>query len=279
MKRVLIISLLVSAQAFAGLECLTRKVQVIKRDLPSELEAGVLNVFIDPAKIITIFSPLPPQKKGKLIDIHSVDSKLPSRFVIGNGNLGYAFIGVDQRPGTRLALCVEELANEFSNNGRSTSEATLQAIRTGISDYLDLVPDEDIIPWDEPFADPGNVQKYLDAAAKKTVKDSPLPTGRKLAVIPLEHFLQYGQGYCLQKNLITALVLQHLKVKFRMVFGGSDMVGSGHNWTKLADGRYLDTTWQILAKPTTEGALPGWFRHGTSFMFINQRYPFVDLTQ
>lgn len=269
---------MLSATALGQLNCLTKKVNVIPRQLPNEVEMGIANTHSDPSKLISVFVPIPSNSvKGQLFDFHLMENKLPQKFLVGDGSLERVIIGIDQRPGTRLSLCLNELANRLTDNGRKTPEATLEEIRSQILNYLAPVPEEDILPWDETLPEPGDVSGFLERVRSQGVKAPPIPTGKKLKVVPLESYLQYGESYCLQKSILTALLMQQLKQKFKVVFGGGEAVGSGHNWIKLSDGRYLDTTWQILQKPTTEGALPGWFRHGSSWMFLNQRYLFLGL--
>jgi hypothetical protein len=73
---------------------------------PEKLRVGVSTVYNNGRhNLESVWHPIPSEKsKGAIVDLQGYDlqTKLPERFVIGDGRLTRSFVTVDQRPGTKL---------------------------------------------------------------------------------------------------------------------------------------------------------------------------------
>lgn len=274
--------------AFGRLECLSDKVSVVPNHLPSALGVGITNVLRDKVRVITTLHPLPHLAtnddncpavltkgvvKGTVKDVLKVKNKLPQRFVISDGTIDRSFVGVDMRPGTRLHLCLEEIANTLTKNRTLTEEETYVAIRDKLRGYLGS---GSTFPWDKHLPPKKSLAKVLEEAKPRNIGEPPSAIGRNHPVIPFESFLEYGLSFCFEKGLLAALVMQHLGYKFRVVMGGVKKEGVGHTWTWLEDGRALDPTWNVIGRPSAPDE-NGWFNYGIGPVYANQYFPFVEL--
>ena len=258
----LALTLLVSFEARA-LECLK---QVSPATLNSRVGVQTVHNWSAP---ITLLIPMPSSPQGKVLDMNKLDSgQMPETFRISEGTLRSAFMLVDARAGSPLADCIDELVEDVKTRAK-TKEAQLQLLKTFIAEHLDEVKAGDVLPWD-PKAVP-QLPPEFPKAAPLAPGHAPLATKLVQPTVRLEAFLQDGRGLCLQKALLTSLILKRLGIKHRVRAGSSQF--AGHTWIELTDGRHLDPTWQLLETTTTEGAWPGWFRFSRSFLYRNDTFP------
>lgn len=239
------------------------------RPVASSRAVGVETIHKDPSRIITIFLAQPAPGR-QLLDLNAmrVNSHYPERFTISDGTLATAFVSVDQRRGSVLRACVEELATRVRSEARS-DEKKLEVLRDLSHELLREVADDYRFPWD-PRREPRLPGEFKEAGALAP-GHYPLDTGLTQPVIPLEAFLRHGKGACLPKVLLTSLIMKELDLPHRVRTGGTESLG--HMWIELPDGRHLDPTWRLLQRPSSRGAPPGWFRMDQTFLFENQFFP------
>jgi hypothetical protein len=243
---------------------------------PRSRAVGVETIHRTSSTVISVFLPVPASENGYLEDLNALgfDDAYPARFSFSDGSLGTAFIDVDMRPGSRLERCVAELAERFEAS--SSRKEKLERLVHFLDDFLDPVPEGKRFPW-EPSRKPALPPEFA-AAADLKVGHFPLLTKLTQPEVPLEAFLQARQGVCVQRVLLLSLLMKKLSLRHRVRAGGVDLAGNGeggggHVWIELPDRRHLDPTWHLLEKPSTAGALDGWFGIGHSFLFRNQVFP------
>jgi transglutaminase-like putative cysteine protease len=102
-------------------------------------------------------------------------------------------------------------------------------------------------------------------------------------LVPLERFLDVRYGYCLQKALLGALILERAGVPHRVVHGAISRGpgdSGGHSWLELADGRVLDPAWALVTRPQSEGApAPGTQYVGASWRYACATFPYLSVTE
>ena len=254
--------LLFSIEAHA-LECLKA---VSSATVPSRVGVQTVHNWSAP---ITLLIPMPLSPQGKVLDMNALDSsQMPETFRISEGTLRSAFMLVDARQGSPLSACLDELVEDVRARAK-TKETQLQLLKTFIAEHLDEVKAGDVFAWDPKVVPP--LPPEFPKAAPLTPGHAPLMTKLLQPTVRLEAYLQDGRGLCLQKALLTSLILKRLGIKHRVRAGSSQF--AGHTWIELTDGRHLDPTWQLLETTTTEGAWPGWFRFSRSFLYRNDHFP------
>lgn len=230
---------------------------------------GVETIHKAGSQVITILLPMPAP--GTLVlDLNAmtVRSSYPERFAMSDGTINAAFITVDTSPRSRLSHCVEELAREVQKEAGG-KEAQLSLLKDFLSSYLREVPEDYSFPWDP--ARERRLPKEFAEAANLSAGHFPLATSLTHPAVPLESFLKAGKGACLQKVMLTSLVMKELGLEHRVRAGGTG--DAGHMWIELPDGRHLDPTWGLLMKPSRAGAGPGWFLMDRTYLFENQFFP------
>lgn len=267
--------------------------------LPATAGLGVNTIhrYFEPRVVpstiaITAFTPVArPEAPGYQADTNAkaFEARLPERFILGDAGHTRAFLGIDKRPGTPLDLALAEIEARIPRrDGAIHAEDALDFVRqhtngiiawTNGSAYNDGRKE---FPWDKAIQVGQDVWGTFGAAADQQVGDLPLDTGAPFPVVPLERYLELGQGYCIQKALLAALILDRLEIPFRLVNGAvarGPGLTTGHTWLELPDGRVLDPAWRTLApkgRPAADHA--EWFSFGGSDRFANQRFPHLVLT-
>ena len=248
--------------------------------LPDRLEIGAENIHRFPnGNVVTIFAAIPPAgAPARLFDTNTkrFEDPYPRRFAMADGGRDRVILGVDASPGTPLHACLMALATplRFQKSHPSFRAHVLELV----SALMDLVPPEGM-PWDRGVlkaSESGALDELFREALPTRVGGFPITKpGRAIerSVVPLEDYLRNGRGYCVQKAIFAALLLEKVGIPSRVLNGASET--SGHTWVELADGTWLDPTWGILGVPSTEGALPGWKRHGSSFVYVSQLFPYL----
>lgn len=261
----LALSLLVSPAALASMPDCVRGYQ----PQITERGVGVETIHKDPARIITIFLPMPARGQA-LLDLNAmrISTSYPERFTMSDGTLASAFIAIDLTRNSTLSHCVRELAARVRAEARS-KEQKLELLRNLAHELLREVPDTYSFPWD-PRREP-RLPREFEQAGELAPGHYPLETSLSHPVVPLEAFLKQGRGACLQKVMLTSLVMKELDLEHRVRTGGTE--SSGHMWIELPDGRHLDPTWRLLQRPSSRGASPGWFRMDQTYLFENQFFP------
>ncbi len=272
-----------SAQAsppLARLQCLSiPSAQLQPSLLPRQIEAGVETIHRDSERVITAYLPLPGGKfKGPIGDLNSnknFKSTLPPRFVTSDGTVQRAFIGFDQRPGTRLDACIAEVAQVVLKATGGDRESIFRFLEAHIQDYLRPVAEGVALPWDRGLSESEHLKRIFASAANDPVGRYPRSSGVFHPVIPFEAYLKLGYGYCVEKAIFTSMILERLGIAHRLVSGGTQE--TGHTWIQLQDGRVLDPTWQVLDQPSEPISPSAWFRYGTTWVFEDQIFPYLIL--
>ena len=257
------------------LQCFTASAK--PSHLPSSLPVGVETIHRDTEKIITIFVPLAPTGTASRMmntNLKNAGAPLTDRFVISDGTVRTAFVGVDTLPGSRLDLCLTEILSGFPTK---KPEGVLDYIRDHLQeDFLKEPPKGFNFAWDQNRkADSPELTELFHAAKDMTVGQYPLRSKTLDDVVPLEKFIEAGYGTCLHKALLASLLLTKLGIHHRLVNGATRLVG--HTWIELDDGRILDPSLEQLDHAETAKALPGWFKYGNTFAFENQVWPYLAL--
>lgn len=238
----------------------------------------------------TVFVPMPTDAvPGEVKDTNSkpFDERLPRRFILGDGGLTRCFIGVDLSAGSALNARLDQVMSRIpQREGRYEAEDVIEWVRTHVTSIIGRTPGAFFndgraeFDWDRNI-ETGELEDDFSAVAFNSIDDPPRLTVplETFPVVPFEKYLEAGRGYCIQKALLAALILDRIGVPFRLVNGAVDAgpgQSTGHVWIELADGRVLDATWgQISSIKETHEDHPNWFRFGGSFRFANQRYPYL----
>ncbi len=265
--------------------------------LPESVGLGATTVHryddprVAPSHIaVSLWVPVSDQRGCQLLDLNRKTTRevLPRRCVIGDGSTKRAFIGIDQRPGTPLDQALSRIETQMprGRDGRVAADDAIDFVRretnrlirwTAGSHYNDGRPELD---WDRALTPlPDAAWESFRAAGSLAVGSPPYLTGVRFPVVPFERWLEVGQGYCLQKALLGALLLERAGVPCRLVQGAvakGPGCTTGHAWIDLGDGRILDPAWGSLDRPTArDSQFPDRFRFGSSFRFENQCYPYL----
>ncbi len=263
---------------------------------PSRAGLGVSTIHryneprVTPSTIaITVYTPVPTADvPGTIRDTNSKPfaEKLPQRFIIDDGGLTRIFTGVDLRKGSaldkRLDAIIARMPTDQAGQLDFIRRETNRLIKWTAGSSANDGRDE--FEWDvkRTPVDATAAQSTHQSAAYDAVTAPPRSTGQMMDVVGLEKYLDAGEGYCIQKALLAACLLNKLDIPFRLVNGAvSTGVGRsvGHTWIELQDGRVLDAAWSSLEKPVKDHATHAdWFRFGGSYRFANQQYPYLALT-
>lgn len=265
--------------------------------LPAQVGLGVATIHryddtrVTPSTIaITVFTPIAsPDFAGVVLDMNAKQHHeiLPDRCIVGDAGLTRAFLGIDKREGTPLDQRLDQIVAGIPKqaDGSIDAEAAIQFVRVKVGQLLAWTPGSSFndgraeFPWDKAIAVAPGAWDTFKGAAFEAVGHTPHSTGQQFPVVPLEKYLDAGQGYCIQKALLASLLLERCGVPHRLVNGAvSQGPGKsvGHTWIQLADGRVLDAAWKQVGVPDTAGApVPGFFRFGGSWRFENQTFPYL----
>jgi len=265
--------------------------------LPARVPLGVNTIHrFDDARVVpshiatTLWVPLPSAElPGEVRDMNAkpYDQRYPDRFVVGDGGTSRCFIGVDKRPGSALAQKLDEIIAQIPRGPDGHDPAqVIDWLRRNVNDLIKRTPGSSAndgrpeFPWDKAISVDQGIWDQFRAAGSQQVGDPPLETGEAFPVVPFESYLEAGEGYCIQKALLAALVLDKLGVPSKLEHGavaqgpGSSTVG--HSWVRLEDGRILDAAWSQLKRPGKQNPhVPEQFMFGWSYRMANQRYPYL----
>jgi hypothetical protein len=240
---------------------------------PSLRAVGVETIHKTATSIVTIMLPLPiSSDQGRIFDLNALGSEkhFSQRTAISDGSLKSAFISLDLQSSSRLSQCINEMSAQVQERIKSGIDV-YPVLTTFISEYLAMAPEGFRFPWD-PQEEIALPPEFKQAAPMKP-GHAPLLTTLVHPTVPLEGFLLAQRGACLQKVLLTSLIMRNLQISHRVRAGAFE--ATGHIWIELPDGRILDPTWQHLGYPTTHGALPGWFRFDQNLLYQYQLFPFA----
>ncbi len=266
--------------------------------LPESTTLGVTTIdrYEDPRVVastitVTVFVPMPSAAfPGQVLDLNakSFDQVLPERAIMGDGGRTRAFIGIDQRPGTPLDLALQKIEAKIPKNPDGTRDLDTVAewLRTHVNSLIKWAPGSALndgqasLPWDKKITVPDSIWTTFGEAGDDPVGHAPLSTEVAFPVVPFERWLERGQGYCIHKALLAALVLERQGFGCKMVNGAvakGPGTTTGHTWLELPDGRIFDPAWSRLAKPSAEvdPMFPRRFKFGSSWRFANEAFPYV----
>ncbi len=265
--------------------------------LPSQMGLGVATIHrytdtrVTPSTIaITVFTPVStPEFPSTVLDLtarkhHEI---LPDRCIIGDAGLTRAFLGIDKREGTPLDQKLDAIVAEIPKkpDGTIDPEAAIQFVRVRTNQLIAWTAGSSFndgraeFAWDKAIKVDPSAWDTFESVAFQAVGELPVLTGQTFPVVPLEKYLDAGQGYCIQKALLASLILERAGVHHRIANGAvskSAGVSTGHTWIELADGRILDPAWKQIGTPdTTNAPVPGFFKFGGSWRFENQSFPYL----
>lgn len=272
--------------------------------LPRRVRLGVANIQkyrdprVVPEQIIkTVYVPLPnPGMPSQILDtnIRRFDERCPDMFVLGDGGTSRAFIGVDQRPGSPLDTWLKKLIDKIPHDIEPATqmrsynkEIVLPWLCRKIGEWIDWTPGSSFndgraeFEWDHRIQLFGNPLPTFQNVVNEPVQAPPTDTGLEFPVVPFENFLEKGQGYCLQKALLGALILDRIGIPARLINGAIAQgpgTSGGHTWLELADGKVFDPAWGIYGeKGHYSDTLPGHFSFGGVDRFASERYPYLRI--
>lgn len=267
--------------------------------LPARLPLGVcINHRFDDPRVTpshvaqTSWVPLPSADlPGELRDMNAkpFDERYPDRFVVGDAGITRAFIGVDKRPGTPLAKKLDEIVAQIpvGPSGERDPAQVIEWLRSNVNRIIDWAPGSSAndgrpyFSWDKAISvAPDFYSQHFGSVAFRQVGEAPLDTGGTHPVAPFERYLDEGLGYCIQKALLAALVLDRLGIPSKLEHGsvalGPGSSNVGHSWVRLADGRILDAAWSQLKRPGEQNPqVPEQFKFGWSYRFVSKSYPYL----
>ncbi len=252
------------------------------RLLPKELEIGAETIHRDPMRVVSIFAPVPRARTADLLldmNAKAIGVLFPSAFVVADGGRNRALLGVDTSSGRPLRACLDRLARALTPY--RSQRAFFPTVNAVLSALMGIVP-ESGLEWDMGLPRRGEdvvLERLYRGVFREPVGNFPVTApGRPIRrdVVPFEDYLQRGRGYCIQKAIFASLLLETLKIPHRVVNGATE--SSGHTWLELESGEWLDPTWGLFERPTTQGAAPGWKRFGSSYLYPSQIFPYLSVT-
>ncbi len=245
-----------------------------------------------PTIAVTVWAPIAPAGSGgKVQNLNEADyaAPLPDRFILTDAGLSRCFIGVDKRPGTPLAKKLDELVAQIPTNpaGGIDADAAIEWVRANVNQLIKWTAGSSAndgraeFDWDKAIDVPQSVWSTFSNVAFREVGHAPEAAGADYPVVPFENYIEAGQGYCIQKAVLAALILDKVGVPSKIVNGAvAQGPGKtvGHTWVELADGRVLDAAWsRVSAKGPSPDGFPDRYRFGGSDRFANQSFPYLVL--
>jgi hypothetical protein len=209
----------------------------------------------------TIFSaiPLPGRRsRDRLLDFarFNVDTPIPKRFVIGDGQSHRALIGVDLNPGSPLSKQVQRIRKTIQwARGNATKQDLIELISQNIANQLGPVirtadqrrSDQPALPWDGLAKDAPVTE--LDFTRMPVDHDA-IPGRFNLPIVPLEEMIAYGESYCLGQAVLAWILLRDLGIPSRLLLGANATTPDryiGHTSVELGDGRIVDPAgWLVI---------------------------------
>ncbi|MDX9731167.1 MAG: hypothetical protein RBT63_05300 [Bdellovibrionales bacterium] len=235
----------------------------------------------------------------------------PERFVISDGTLWKPFVIVDHRNGTPLDQKLRGFIAQIYG-GRSTEMILKSLTVDQIVGRLSLVLPT-LIRFQETSSGSGRLDLFENSALQtgpmasgvyeaerervfqvalddyrswRQIRNAIFQTSAVFPAVPLERYLEIGEGRCIHIALTASLILEKLRVPHRFVLGAnvtdeSDGSGVGHSWIELPDGRIFDAAWSTLgSRGEAHSVHPTWFRFGNelgqSFRYAYERFNMVS---
>jgi hypothetical protein len=270
--------------------------------LPGRVDVGAETIHryeepqVSPSMIaITVWVPMPAAgQPGGLLNSNALEfpRDLSARWIMGDGGVTRALVGIDLSPGSPLSLWVEAfyrkaIASSASSARRDQLARVLEYVRVNVNcalawtDGAQYNDGRSELPWDLAIRSYSDMKLTLEKAAYLPVLHEPIPSEHSLPVVGLEKYLEIGKGYCIQKAILASLILSRAGIRHRLVNGAVVVgpgVSGGHTWIELADGRILDVAWELLAKPARgHRDHADWINVGGSWRFENQAYLILRL--
>jgi hypothetical protein len=265
--------------------------------LPKSVPLGAATIHryqdprVNPPTIaVTIWAPLaPPGSTAKVGNLNTADvnDKLPDRFVLTDAGLTRCFIGVDKRPGTPLAEKLDAIVAQIPTqpDGTIAAEDAIEFCRSKVNALIKWTAGSSAndgraeFDWDKAIDVPDTVWDTFKSVAFHDVGHAPEGAGVDYPVVPFENYLDAGQGYCIQKAVLAALILDKVGVPSRLVNGAVGQGAGravGHSWVELGDGRVLDAAWgDLKQKGPAHADMPDRYKFGWSYRFNNQSFPYL----
>jgi hypothetical protein len=243
-----------------------------------------------PTIAVTIWAPLPPAgstAKVENLNTADIDAKLPDRFILTDAGLTRCFIGVDKREGTPLAEKLDAIVAQIPTqpDGTIAAEDAIEFCRSKVNSLIKWTAGSSAndgraeFAWDKAIDVPDSVWDTFKNVAFHDVGHAPEAAGVDYPVVPFENYLDEGQGYCLQKAVLAALILDKVGVPSRLVNGAVGQGAGravGHSWVELGDGRVLDAAWgDLKPKGPAHADMPDRYKFGWSYRFNNQAFPYL----
>ena len=254
------------------------------------VQMGWLKTFSNPIFATSICTPIPDDDNhGKLVDINSwpTEKPLPVRFLIGDGSIRRAVLLIDQTPGSALDRALTTALAELKDNNVNV------VIRDRLAEIFHVTwslgtDQEGDNPWDPPAPVPTALEKEQgDRLGELIVGGTAEKSDRILPIVALERFLeQPASAYCIEKALLSRLLLERLKIPSRytagakLIFYKGEKIprNLGHSWVTLEDGTILDPTEHALGKHGAVHPLAAeWFAFHGVYRFENKYYPMLVL--
>jgi hypothetical protein len=233
------------------------------------------------------------QTAGKVNNIMelAIGDALPQRFIIGDGSMNRAFIGVDQSPGTTLdrilSAITARLKSQFFSSPMTQEQGVkfvIENIRLNLAALVDsrwLVGPDRIGTniWDPP----PSVAKLGDDVKKQR-------HNVKFPVVPFERFLTEGcNAYCIHRALLTKLIFDRMGIPSKYVAGASVQIETngkfstfGHSWLEIKDRGgeivVVDPEHQVVAKKGPANPIDAdWFGFNNGYRYADHRWPILVL--
>jgi transglutaminase superfamily protein len=264
--------------------------------LPDRARVGVCTVhryrderLASPDVTISAFVPMQTDAfVGSLLNLEAIrfDERIPDRAIIADGGRTRAFIGIDQRPGTPLDAYLERIVACVPRGKDGVDpEAALEYLRVNAARILKMTkgaatndPSAEL-PWDRQIQlSEGDMTTFAKASALE-FGAVPVMTPSDRPVVPLERYIERGEGYCIQRAILVDLVLRRLGIPSRVVTGAISVapgVSSGHTWVELGDGRVFDPSWRLIAKPgARDENPPHGFKFGDSYRYAYRWFVYL----
>ncbi|MBX9769079.1 MAG: hypothetical protein K2X47_17520 [Bdellovibrionales bacterium] len=209
-----------------------------------------------------------------------------TQFVVGDGSVRRAFNSVDAREGSRLMSWIKSILwNLEQTRPDFTDEDLIRFLAFELTDHhlgwtqhAYLGDGRAELPWDLKIESNSDLGFDFQTMIDKEV-DLHWWTTRQMEfpVVPLERYLEFGKGYCLQRSIIASLILSVRGIRHRIVNGALDNgpgKTGGHTWLFLGDGRILDPSMNILERPKRNHPFQkSWYHVGVGYRFESALYP------
>jgi len=276
----------------------------VRPNLPALAGLGVTNLERYPhptaantSIIVTAFAPTATAAvPGFTLDLNAkgFHERLPDRFVLGDAGLSRCFIGVDQSPGSQLGMILDAIVAELKTDpatGGPSQAAAIDFARNYAGSLIKWTAGSSFndgrkeLAWDKAIVIDESAAKAAFAAhASGAVDGQVTSAGMDFPVVPFERFLEAGEGYCIQKALLAALVLERAGVPCRLVSGvvvrgpGNTV---GHNWVELQDGSIVDParSWHEATAPVVnDPPYPRAFKVRGETRAVSATYPYLSLS-